>query len=946
MTKNLFEIWNIIEKTPPRLRVEKLDELCGDDNVLKSDVLGCIEMSQKPDISLGVFSVGFSSFVDSYFEPNKIIGQQISHYTITEYIADGGMAHVFLAERTDGLLVNQTAVVKIIKPHLIELYDYNLIDREANIMAQLKHKYITRVIDAGVIAYDVLMLPCYIMDYMKKGNIVSFFNYPLCHIDTKINAIIKICNALVFSHNSNVEYLHADIKPQNILINEHSDPMLCDFGIAQRAKTSTIENHKKYAEVYSCDYSPPEIANNEPLNFSSDVYSLAVVLYEMLTGLAPPFDIKNNLPSKNIKFAYSDVKYRRWIKELDTILVKATEKNKADRYKSALTFLQDLQSFIELGSVGSHQNNYFYRFYKYLWLKPTHAFLATAGAISAVGFSVLFFSSSSWVKQQNADNAFLISISENYANAYKYGNRDSLHGAVDVLNNNSADKALVFKHAMAIGEMALTINDAQSAKDIYKKAMSVSNADDLSLVTALYAKALLLNNNYDAANKIIKPLFKTLANSSFSTPSDALAYLELFETDVKYISSDYDDKRDDLQLLKEIENSYWDSLSSKYKSLLSYHQATELFYFYDGSNISVSDGVDASDHQQYLKTVLIDAKTHINQALLFKDENIFNKNEQLVKNKNLKSRILYELGEYEESTKLANNNVKYATELLDSESPLVMKTHRNKYLVLRLLDLVAATNGIKDAVAFSKWRRDDTWMLNTYFLGFSYLYIGDINNVEKQVANVFYYTDMYKKNNLNKGFIGLDSAAVLLSNYLQFTGFDRRNPLFDKVVNTLAYLLKETKKIEPDYIKDYELKIADLYLAFSKNKNDEVMLAISEIIEERKQMLGYQADDLARIMLDMALITAQINYQDEFSLELANKAEALFVWSELEKTHSPDKMSTYLQLADIYLEHGKHEQHNNAMREARMVYNTHYEALKDSFYSPMFNQKAQISLVK
>ena len=946
MAKDLFELWDIIEKTPPRLRQKTLDELCGDDETLKADVLGCVEMSQNPDVSLDVLSLGFSSFVDSYFEPNKLINSTVGNYTLTKYLNNGGMAHVFLAERTDGLLVNQTAVIKVVKPHLIDIYDYNLIDREANIMAQLKNKYIARVTDVGVIAYDALMLPCYIMDYMNRGDIVSFYDFPLCHIDTKINAIIKVCEALACSHDSEVPYLHADIKPHNILMNNQGDPLLCDFGIAQRAKTVTEENHKKYVEVYSCDYSSPEVKNEVPLTFSSDVYSLALVLYEMLTGLKPPFDVKNNLPSKNIKLAVKDVKYKRWLKELDAILIRATQAKSTDRYQSVFDFSKDLQDFINVKKVAAYNNTAIYRFYKYLFLKPVHAFLATAGAISAFTFSVLFLSSVTWVHQQNNNNAFLIGLADNYADSYRYGQWGSLSKAVTILNNSKADNSLTFKHAMAIGEMAVLVDNRDAAVDAYNVAVNVSEQYNLPLVSALYAKSLVAYKSYDKAKKIIEPLFVKLAQSDFATIEQALAYLELFETDIKYISSDYDDNRDDLQLLKTIKERYWNELPNKYKSLLSYHQATELFYFYDGSNISPGDGVSADDHQHYLQAILLDAKNSINNALQFKDSNMFANNQQFIKAKNLKSRIVYELGEYENAIALADDTINMIDYLLVKDGSLAMKTHRNKYVINRLLNLPLASESIKHAVSYNQYHRNDTWMLNTYLLGLSYLYQGDLINAEKQVHNALSYFDDYKENNETKGFTGLDSSAVFLSNYLQFTNFDRANPLFGKVVEALNDLLIETNEIDPDYINDYELKISALYLDFYKNKDQDVLNSISEILEDRKQKTGYQADDLARIMLDMALITAQINSRDEFTLELANKAEALFVWSELEKTHSPDKMSTYLQLASIYLEHGKHDKHSNAMREASVVYSTHYDTLKSSFYTPMFNQKPQITLAK
>ena len=93
----------------------------------------------------------------------------------------------------------------------------------------------------------------------------------------------------------------------------------------------------------------------------------------------------------------------------------------------------------------------------------------------------------------------------------------------------------------------------------------------------------------------------------------------------------------------------------------------------------------------------------------------------------------------------------------------------------------------------------------------------------------------------------------------------------------------------------------------------------------------------------MGLIISQIENKQELALELTNMAEPLFVWSDLEKTHSPDKMNIYLQLAKIYQANNKTEKYHKAMKEAKMVYRTHYDTLKNSFYAPMFEQNFKLN---
>lgn len=944
---DLFDIWSEIEKTPPRLRTEKLNELCGDNETLKNDVLGYIAIANDPEISINAFSINFNSFVESAFEPKKLLGTNVGNYTLLRYITCGGMGHIFYAERLDGLLVNQKAVVKVVKPHLINIYDYDLIDREANIMAQLKHKYITRVFDAGVIDYDGLKLPFYAMDYVDYGNITDGLagGLPFSDVEKTIRAVLKVSEAVSFSHQ-NYKYIHADIKPSNILMDKQGEPLLCDFGIAQRAKKKLNENCYTYAEVFSCDYSSPELKNNEPLTFGSDVYSLALVLYELLTKLPAPFNVRENLPSDHIVFSHAEKKYKRWAKELDSVLLKATEQNKDKRYKTMAEFSGDLTRFLNFGYVNAYPNRTWYRLYKYLFLKPVHAFLATAGFASCVSFSVVSYTSSGYVKQQYDNNVFLIQLADNYS---QYAQVGSLAKAEQLVNDTSADDTLVYQHAIAIANTAMESGDPlsiSSAIRLYKKALTVAENKNIPVVSALYSKALSFNGNVEQAEAAARPFMQKLESNGFSSVEYALGYLALFDTDVKYISSAYGSDDKALSALKQIEDLYWDELDTEQQSLLKYYQAREHFYYYDGSNVSPSDGVSSEDHNSYLIAILTDAKTSIQQAINYQIASSIRGSELLIKSINLHSRILYELGDYRKALITATKTIDMANALPGNDNILVMKSWRNQFVIARLLDLPLATQSIKAATDYYGWKKFDGWMLNSYFLGVSYLYLGDIAKAEQEVYKAMQYFENYNSDSEVYGFAGLDSIRALLMNYLEFTGFDETNPLLKPVTEILLKTLVKTSEDYPDMVEAYELHMVRLYHDFAHGNDDKVAAAVNKVLALRKGQQGFVADDNARVMLNVALIEKQLNTQSELSIELANKAEALFIWSELEKTHSPDKMNIYLQLADIYFENGKHNSYVNAMHEAEMVYNTHYDVLKDSSYAPLFNKKIQISLLR
>ena len=950
----LYDIWDIVESLPPRLREAKLDELCGDNEEMKTTVRNSINVCTEPDISINIWSKHLTKFIEGDFEPEKLIGQKVGYYTLISYIAEGGMGHVYYAERNDNVLMNQTAAIKVIKPHLIDVFDYNLIDREANIMAQLDYKYITKVFDAGVIQYDALKLPCYVMSFIEGSDIAEHHMLSFISLEKRLNCILKVCKALHFSHTSDQRIIHSDIKPANILMNLNGDPKLCDFSIAQRAHSAAKDNNVNYAEAFSTDYSCPELKKGQKLTVESDVYSLGLVLYQIITDITPPFDIKNKLPSKHISSSPGNEKYNRWLPELDAIILKATQTDPQKRFHSMKDFSDELHNFLTFKKVNCHQGRFKYARYKYFFLHPVHATLGAVGAASILTFCTIAIISSSWIMQQSTDNNLMIKLSDNYAKAIVNNNAynpQAIRNGYEIIKTHTkVSPGFVYQHSMALAKLAVNQGGSAHYDAIigYNIALVVTEPKDLALTTALMAKSYLAINDDKKAMSIIDPLLNSLAENGFTNISEAHAFLEIFESDVKYISSDYDDKRSDLELLKKIDKQYGKLLSNNYRSLNQYYQAIELFYKLDGSNVSPSEGVLAEDYVKHLRPSLLQAKTLINASLSIIGKFEDNANNRTIATENFKARILYELQDYRKATQLAKNSTNAAVRLLDIEDPLIQKSWRNQYAILRYLDLPAATQSIANAVTASGFSDtyNDMGMLNTYLLGLSYLYQGDMFNTKKQINLAFEYFKRYQKNSDLRGFAGLDSAYALLFSYIEFTSFDRDDELFELVVKNLSSIQKIINQNYPGYMTSYEIQLVKVFKIFSEGKDKKVITTFGDIITARKNKTTYQRDALSRVLLDMAIITAQIVNQQEFSLELVTIAEPLFAWSELEKTHSPDKMNTYLQIAKIYKANDKSEKYHDAMKQAEMVYTTHYDTLKNSFYAPIFEQNFQLSLNK
>ena len=588
------------------------------------------------------------------------------------------MAHVYYAERHDNVLKNQTAAIKVIKPHLINILDYDLIDREANIMAQLDYKYITKVFDAGVIQYNALKLPCYVMSFIEGRDIAAHHFSTCIPLDRRLDCILKVCKALNISHSNKRQIIHSDIKPANILMNLNGDPKLCDFSIAQRAHSVAKKKNTKYAEAFSTDYSCPELKKGQKLTVASDIYSLGLVLYQIITDITPPFDIKNNLPSKNIPFVPGNDKYNRWLPELDAIILKATDKDPKKRFHSIKEFSNELHNFLTFKKIDCYNGHFKYDLYKYLFLHPVHATFGVVGAASILSFFVIAIVSSSWVLQQSTDSKLMVELAENYAKAIVNNNdysRKAIRNGFDIIKTyNDASPKLIYQHSMALAKMAVKHGGIThyNAIQAYETALSVAKPKDIALTTALMAKSYLALNKEKTAMALIEPLLNSIAEKGFTNISEAHAYLEIFESDVKYLSADYDDHRSDLELLIAIEKQYGSLLTDNYKSLNHYYQAIELFYNLKGSNISISDGVLAKDYKKHMRPSLLQAKELINLSLATIDKYEDNTNYRTIATNNFKARILYELQNYRKATQLAKNSTSAAVKLLNIDNSLIL----------------------------------------------------------------------------------------------------------------------------------------------------------------------------------------------------------------------------------------------------------------------------------
>ena len=255
---------------PETDRARYLNEACGIDAKLRDEVLALLRYDGPgtESVDLAIQQVASRLADDDFW-----LGRTIGSYRIKKELGVGGMGAVYLAERADERFEKQVAIKVVHRAMDTQGLRERLI-AERRILAALDHPYIAKLIDGGETAEGI---PYFVMEYVD-GQPVHRFAAELS-VGAKCALMMKICEGVAYAHQRLV--VHLDLKPSNILVTAEGMPKLLDFGIAGllRSEEPTPGPH-----AFTPAYASPEAASGSPISIAADVYSLGVILREMLTG--------------------------------------------------------------------------------------------------------------------------------------------------------------------------------------------------------------------------------------------------------------------------------------------------------------------------------------------------------------------------------------------------------------------------------------------------------------------------------------------------------------------------------------------------------------------------------------------------------------------------------------------------------------------------------------
>ncbi|MBO9664173.1 serine/threonine-protein kinase [Dokdonella sp.] len=536
---------------PDAERAARLDVLCGGDTALRRETEWLIRTAEDiaPDDGL---DQRVAEVAGRFAADLRIQSGTPGSYRLLERIGEGGMGAVWLAERRLGSAVQRVALKRLRAGATSQQARFL---EEQRILASLNHPNIAHLVDAGD---DADGEPFLAMEYVDGERIDRWCGTRGLDLRARIGLFLKVCAAVSHAHERLV--IHRDLKPANILVGADGEPKLLDFGIARLIDADATATLATRAMTLA--YASPEQVEGAALGTATDVYSLGVVLYELVAGVRPFEHLASDHarsnaivsgeiapPSQQLQRVAEAAPHapapragaRRIPADVDAIVLKALRREPVQRYASVREFAEDLQRFLDARPVLARRGEWMYRAQRFVQRNRWPLAAAALFVALASGFTWRTWLAEREARMQAAVSdrvtEFLISTfalsDPTRSGRHDFSAREVLDQGRARVNEELAGQPRVRARLLdALGNAYRGINEGNAGAPLLEEAAQLALdpavADPLAAARSLRAKArgiLAVRGSSDEAEHAAqRALDLVLAHADGATPLLADAY--------------------------------------------------------------------------------------------------------------------------------------------------------------------------------------------------------------------------------------------------------------------------------------------------------------------------------------------------------------------------------------------------------------------------------------
>lgn len=520
-------------------RTAFIKDKCKDDESLITEVFAFLESIEESD---GLWEdllnsnmviaddmadkMSYDSAITNHSPPDTI-----GPYRVKRLLARGGMGNVYLAERNQADF-HKNVAIKIVRKEINSQVTIQRFIQERSILSSLNHPHIAQLLDGGITDDG---RPYFVMEYIEGVPITQYCKKNNCGLPERLSLFKKMCDAVQYAHTNFV--VHRDLKPSNILVKSDGNLKILDFGIAKLTEEkldeqSLIETREGY-RMLSLNYAAPEQVTGELVTTSTDVYSLGLILYQLLTDKrAYSLKNKNLIEAEKIIRGKDPVKpssvNREWQNklkgDLDAITMKAIRKEPVQRYESARLLLDDIEAYLNDEPVTARRGTLYYKTGKFIRRNKVNL------SFAAVILALLVIIPSYYAKMINEErrvaqsealkaeqiSGFLVGLFEGadpFGNTEEFGLDTDIGTMLELgekrieseLNNQPDVKAALNS---TIGRVYFSLGEFDRAEELYSGALQIAQNEglerDLPLYTFRLGRVYQQIANNEAADSLLK----------------------------------------------------------------------------------------------------------------------------------------------------------------------------------------------------------------------------------------------------------------------------------------------------------------------------------------------------------------------------------------------------------------------------------------------------------